>query len=170
MALTYEPIASTTLTNIQGIITFNSIPQTYTDLRIVAVIKPNANPDKFAIRFNNDNSDSYCFINHYGNGTTIGNENNSSGNFKWNVSQYANIAVATYSLITVDIFSYTSTSMFKTGLMTHSGENTVSGGFVARSVGLYKKTNAITTIEVFCDNGQNLDIGSVVTIYGIKAA
>jgi len=35
MAGTYEKIATTTLSSNQGTVTFSSIPQTYTDLRVI---------------------------------------------------------------------------------------------------------------------------------------
>ena len=58
MAATYEPIATTTLGSAASSITFNSIPATYTDLRVVLVGTTTATANCW-LTFNSDGATNY---------------------------------------------------------------------------------------------------------------
>ena len=166
MPATYEPIATTTLGSAASSITFSSIPATYTDLRIsFTCTAANAGED-IALQYNGDTGNNYSFTHLSGSGSAA-----SSGratNFgNWRISH---IGVYTDTVIPitmqVDIFSYAG-STFKTGLSAASGDKNGSG-YVARNVGLWRNTAAITSLTLSCV--ANFSIGSTATLYGIKNA
>lgn len=160
---TYEPIATTTLGSAASSITFNSIPSTYTDLRIVFVGTGSTNDD-FKLRYNGDTGTNYSRTDLYGNGTTASSARAVNGaDIRIGASDGldGNIALAT-----IDIFSYKD-STYKTCLITYSHDKNGSG-YVYRTVGLWSNTAAITTITL--SQGANFATGTTATLYGIKAA
>ena len=166
MTATYDSIATTTLSSAARNITFSSIPNTFTDLRIVWVGRNETTADYVEITFNN-NTSGYSFTSLSGNGSSAG-SNRITSNTKWiaNFPPTAGSSTIPF-MFTVDIFSYAG-STFKTGLMTNSSDFNGSG-LVIRSVGLWQNTNAITSIKL---EGQsdNFAAGTTATLYGIKAA
>ena len=167
MALTYEPIATTTLGSASGNITFNSIPSTYTDLRIVLVQTSTSTAGSSPwIRFNGNTGSNYSQTYSSGTGTTAtsGNVTNFSGIYI--VISGAQTTAPTLSLI--DVFSYAG-STNKT-LLSRSAEDTNGGGQSAINVGLWRNTSAINSVTIFRNGGNFLAAGTICTIYGIKAA
>jgi hypothetical protein len=163
MPSTYEPIATTTLGSVSNTITFSGIPSTYTDLRIVLVGRTSV-PQEGQTMF------------WYYNGSTAGNYSNVilSGNASSPYS--ANFTNASYfrcngfngtypSVISMDIFSYAG-STNKTCLLQVSTEF-YTFGQVQRIVGLWRQTSAITSVTV---EYPEMQVGTMATIYGIKAA
>jgi hypothetical protein len=76
MPTTYDKIATTTLSS-AGVITFTSIPATYTDLVLVL----SATATSFAsvkVRFNSDSATNYSFTNIGGNGSAAESSRGSS--------------------------------------------------------------------------------------------
>ena len=159
MAATYEPIATTTLGS-AATITFSSIPSTYTDLRLVLVTNP-AGSFSTTMRFNTDSSSLYSYTWLQGNGSTASSSAATNDNRFYFDSA---LAGGNMSMFTVDLFSYTG-STYKTFLTTTSEDNNGSGA-VIRSVGLYRSTTAISTINLL----NTYAIGTTATLYGIKAA
>lgn len=164
MPATYEPIATTTLGSAAATITFNSVPSTYTDLRIVLICSSASGSIFPKVIYNNSTAGLYSstFLN--GSGTSA------SSNA---VSGYAYIQLAnngtstTPVLYTLDVFSYAG-STFKTTLITTNEDNNGSGA-VARSVNLYQSTSAISRVDLYT-GGNNFAIGTTATLYGILKA
>jgi hypothetical protein len=163
MPATYEPIATSTVSG-QVSITFSSIPSTYTDLRLV---------------FTGTLSDSTAELGMYWgaltgtpySGTVLQGDGSSATSF--GVSNRDVLYVAnnvfigsTRSLVTADIFSYASTSINKTALITLSNDKNGSGN-IQRQVALKRNTAAISsvTLEVFVGS-----ITGTATLYGILKA
>lgn len=168
MPATYEPIATTTLSSPATQIDFTSIPNTYTDLRIVFVGTTSSTGYVVRVRFNGDSGNNYSST--YIDGTSAG----SAGS-----SRYSNVQRLTagqgftstteLNLVTYDIFSYAG-STNKSTLFTQQQDNNGTGA-VAYNVGLWRNTAAITTIRLFTDDPSvNFITGSRATLYGIKAA
>lgn len=166
MPSTYEPIATTTLGSAASSITFSSIPATYTDLRIVLVTNGVTSGVNAFCRFNSDTGTNYSFTSLYGEGTAAG-SNRSTGSNGMQLDFYYSLDITIPNMITLDIFSYAG-STNKTSLITFS--NNLNGlGSTERGVGLWRSTAAINTILLYM-NGQNFKIGTIATLYGIKAA
>ena len=166
MAKTYEPIATTTLGSAASSITFSSIAATFTDLRLSFTCKAAGPGNDIALQYNGDTGNNYSFTQLSGSGSvpSVG----SNGNFgNWRIS-HIGVYTDTSIPITmqVDIFSYAG-STYKTGLSAASGDKNGSG-YVARNVGLWRNTAAITSLTLSCP--VNFSIGTTATLYGIKAA
>lgn len=154
-------IATYTLTSATSPVIFNSIPGTYTDLRLVVV--PIGATGDCRIRFNNDSSALYSEIYIAGEGSSA-----SSGRYtdatNWTLSAYNTMSPSYPDMRTVDIFSYTG-STYKTGLGTETVDRNGSGS-TARDVLLYRSTSAITRLDVYTV-GDAFQSGSTLTLYGI---
>jgi hypothetical protein len=160
MALTYEPIATTTLATATSSFTFSSIPATYTDLRLVIGWVSGTNP---RIRFNSDTATNYSNTTMYGDST-------SATSYAQNTMDGLNIyayGVSTQPpFYTLDLFSYAG-STYKTCLVTGS-EDKVGSGAAVRQVGLWRSTAAVTSLTVF--GSGNFSVGTNATLYGILKA
>ena len=157
MAITYEPIATTTLGSAAASVTFSSISGAYTDLVIVGA--GSAAADIF-IRFNGDSSALYSYTRMYGNGTTA-----TSDRASGQTSYFLTIGGFSDANFIFQLNNYSNTTTFKTGL-SRSNYSSASVGAIA---GLYRSTAAITSI-LLQSNSSNISVGSTFTLYGIKAA
>jgi len=165
MASTYEKIATTTLGSATSSINFNSIPGTYTDLRVV-LVGIGATSSYPWMRFNNDTASNYSDTYMYGNGTGVVAARNTNIT-AWYMGAWT-LSTVYPSLFTMDIFSYAG-STYKTGLSTGSTEYGGSG-FTDVIVSLWQSTSAITSIKILTSDAVNLNAGTTATLYGIKAA
>jgi len=164
-AQTYVPIATTTLGSNAASYTFNSIPQTYTDLVLVSNLGT-ATSGAFTIRVGNgsvDTGSNYSRTNMYGDGSA-------SHSFNETNQTYTNTGNSTTSIILQDIsyfMNYSNTTTYKSYLNVNGNS---SAGTTQANAYLWRSTAAINTIQVFCANGYNLLAGSTFTLYGILAA
>ncbi len=167
MPATYEPIATTTLGSAASNITFSSIPNTYTDLKIVLVAAGSASEQVY-VQFNGDTGTNYSQTYLQGNGGTA--ESLRQTSVAYIFAGYMADSVYGSSmrgLTTINIFSYAG-STFKTTL-SEGSNNTNGQGLVSRHVGLWRSTSAITSVKLYPSTG-NFTTGTIATIYGIKAA
>lgn len=162
---TYESIATTTLGSAASSITFSSIPNTYTDLRLVLVGRNDSNGNIFT-RLNSDSNSNYSQTNLIGNGSAASSTNQTSQSI-WYLTLGQTTSTTIPFMYTLDIFNYAG-STNKTALITQSADQNGSGA-VMRSVALYRSTSAISTI-LFYVNAMNFTSGFTATLYGIKAA
>jgi hypothetical protein len=162
MPTTYEPIATQILGATAATVTFSSIPQTYTDLILIANPKIESGAINLQCRFNSDTGSNYSFTNLSGDGSQV-------------VSQrYSNVTVAelgaygyidtTFGCTTMTHFmNYSNTSMNKP--IISRGSNANNG--MSLVVNLWRNTAAITSITFITGT---FSVGSTFTLYGIKAA
>jgi hypothetical protein len=171
MAVTYDPIATTTLGSNASNITFSSISSAYTDLRIVLVVKGDSSTNAdLLVQFNSDTANNYSTTALYANGTTT------VASYR-QVSQpyitactilFPNLSRGDYrGLGIVDVFSYAGSTR-KTLLGTGSNDQ-AGAGFVSRQVGLWRSTSAINSIKLYPASGT-FATGDTATIYGILKA
>ena len=169
MATTYEKIATTTLGAGAFDFTLNSIPATYTDLRLVIVGKGDGGeiyPEGYLNGVTTGSLYSNTLL--QGNGASATSGRNSNANrLNLGAPQYPNNT--NFTFITVDLFSYAG-STFKTLLTTVSTDKNGTGG-VARTVSLFRSTSAITSITI-TDGGAAVGwaTGTTATLYGILKA
>lgn len=166
MPATYEPIATVSMAG-TNTATFSSIPNTYTDLKVVIFVK-HISQGILNMRFNGDStSGNYSHTNLRANGTTVAAVRDSStGGLYLNFQQ--NLSDTYFAFATVDIMAYNS-SNFKTSIWTVANDNHTTRGEVCIGAGSWKVTDAITSVSFTVAN-QPYDSGSTATLYGIKAA
>jgi hypothetical protein len=162
MAVTYEPIASTTLGG-SGVITFSSIGSTFTDLRLVIV--STGNMGNIGLRFNSDSGTNYSSTSMRGNGSTASSTRANSQNYAYITNLGTNITAP--ALTTTDIFSYAG-STFKT-MLSQTAADLNGSGETNAFVNLWRSTSAINELSITCNSGVFAS-GTTATLYGIKEA
>ena len=168
MPTTYEPIATTTLGTAASSITFSSISSAYTDLRLVCTALSATGGDTLSCYFNGTTGTTlYSWTRLVGTGTsaTAASQTDSDVLFIAGTSGQSSTTIPI--LGTVDIFSYTG-STYKTSLITDSSDKN-GDGRVARYLGLWRNTSAITSITIK-GSSFNLAAGTTATLYGILKA
>jgi hypothetical protein len=166
MPATYEPITTQTLVSAQSSVSLTSISQAYTDL--VLVITPIVTSSTtFAIRYNGVSTGTpYSSIRVTGDGTSAATSLNSGAN-EVRISYIATSRTTNTSNIIVNIMNYSNSTTNKTSL---ARENCSTEGAGA-AVGMWRSTAAITQIDLIpLSGGTIINTGTVVTLYGIKAA
>lgn len=166
MALTYEPIATQTLSTAVADIYFNSIPQTYTDLILVMTGGCAANAGT-GFRFNNDNgSNNYSSTYAYAGYSGLGSARINSQSYLRN-TYYATWTTGLVHMCIVEILNYSNTTTQKSIISKNNGYSVSS---VEICSGKWTQTSAINSINILTSNGNQYQIGSTFTLYGIKAA
>lgn len=172
MAVTYEAIATQTLSSSQTSMTFSSIPTTYTDLHVViAANEVDANLNGVVMRVGNGSADSssiYSTTYLHGNGSSAGSSSQTgrtSMGLAWNIAPDSTGLKAIHN---VSLMNYSNTTTYKTAICRSNRASQASEAVV----NLWRSTSAINTIEIFTSAGagNQLTTGTIVTIYGIKAA
>ena len=170
MPSTYEPIATTTLGSATGSITFSSISSSYTDLRLVLSCSGVANADSVILQFNSDTGTNYSYTWLLGPGSNPAVSGRASAQSYSRVTPDYGISTAnTPFFVTSDIFSYsgsTKKALLSLGSIDLNGVN----GNTVRTAGLWNSSSAIDTIKIFTSGSNNLNAGTIATLYGIKAA
>ena len=157
MAITYEPIATTTLGTSASSVTFSTIPGTYTDL-VLVVAGTSAATNGNEMQFNGDTGNNYSFTLLYGTGSAAVSSRNSNISFA-----YAGRTNTNQSVSITQIMNYANTTTYKT-VLTRASSN---GDIVMANVSTWRSTSAITSL-VYA--GATFNSGPVFTLYGIKAA
>jgi hypothetical protein len=168
MAITYEPISTTTLGSAAANVTFSSISGSYTDLVLtVAKLTATASSPYLCFQFNSDTGTNYSSTILEGSGSSA-----SSNRWTSETQIYTgyNVASGTTSdgMVITNFQDYSNATTYKTSLTRTA---ILNGSFPGTGaiVGLWRSTNAITSIKVFQNSG-NLNSGCVFTLYGIKEA
>lgn len=164
MPKTYEPIATQTLGSAAATVTFSSIPSTYTDLVLVVSTQHTAASD-LLFRVGNGSIDtgtnySNTFI--YGAATTAASSRATSAS---SIGIGYTDSTSEFDIVKLNLQNYANTTTNKT-ILNRSGN---ASTLVYASVGLWRSTSAINTIQIFPSTG-NLNTNSTFSLYGIKAA
>lgn len=166
MAVTYEPLATTTLSSAAADLTFSSISGSYTDLVLIcSVLGTSGVTSNVVARVNSDTGSNYSSTYLYGTGSTAasGRQTNSTHIF---IAQLSSYAVTNQPMpIIVNFQDYSNTNTYKTILCRGNS----AGTDVMTDVGLWRSTSAINSITIKFDVG-NLQSGTTATLYGIKEA
>ena len=170
MPITYEVIGTPqTLTSSSALVSFASLPQTYTDI-IAVVVGQNttlttAMTDQCSLNGDVGNNYSFTAIS-WGSSTPTtsrGTSNNGMnlGTF-WNTSR---------SVAIINYMNYSQSNTYKT-VLTKSFTLGGSGTTLETIVGLWRNTAAITQINFKQAIGESglYDVGTTFTLYGVKAA
>lgn len=165
--VTYEMITNTTLGSNQSSIDLTSIPQTYTDLRVVLRTQTSTQSG-VTYRYNGNTgsiySSKYC-------GTLGSSITPAAAAAATSAKAVGSVgtgvgAAPTWALTTLDIMSYANTSFQKTTLQTDSNAaNGSTEGQVLFWSMLFASTAAISSITFI----GSFATGTSVSLYGIKA-
>ena len=154
-------IATTTLGSANVNIDFTSIPNTYTDLRIVLTARITSGGNAW-MQFNGDTGANYSFTRIYGDGSSAASDRG-TGYSRFQLST-GSVSPTIPQLFTVDIFSYAG-STNKT-ILVESSQDTNGAGNVTRWVELWRNTSAITSIKLIALS-DTFTSGTTATLYGI---
>ena len=145
-----------------------TIPQTYTDLKVVISSRNTDIYNEIHFRFNGDTGNNYSGRNIYGNGSTA------VSSFSSSISSLQNLTVESVSGQTASTFgntelyipNYTS-SNYKSISADGVQENNAPSAQAMLGAGLWANTAAITTITAFPSIGTFAE-GSTFYLYGIS--
>lgn len=163
--VTYEPIATQTLSTSAASVTFSSISQSYTDLIIVVSgnnASGGATGSSITVGNNSlDTGSNYSMTELYGDGT-------SAASYRDTNKTYLNILLSGSASITstiIQCMDYSNTTTRKTFL----SRSNLPSDAIRFAVGLWRSTSAINIINIAPYTGSWAS-GSTFTLYGIAAA
>lgn len=170
LANSYESIASTTVgAGGASSVIFNSIPNTYQHLQVRYSVRSSfaAGSDIVLARANADSGNNYAAHRIYGDGSTAAAQAFTPQTYFLGpdcpaASSGANI----FGIGIMDYLDFANTNKNKT-MRALGGRDESGSGYVWLNSGLWINTGAITSLTVFCGNG-NLVQNSIVSLYGIK--
>jgi hypothetical protein len=158
---TYTPIQTQTLVSDAANINLNSIPSTYTDLRIVLSGKFSASQTLW-LQFNGDTSSNYSYTRIFANGSAVSSYRESS----ITQGKLASVSSTNFGITLIDIQNYANTTTYKTALCRGNSDQ-----YVSAYVTLWRKTpEAITSIKLGGEDAGDFKAGTTVTLYGIANA
>lgn len=166
-AVTYEPIKTYTTTAATSSYTFTSIPTTYTDLVVVIGGTGDSNGYLY-IQVGNgsvDTGSNYSRTYMSGNGSSASSarSTNEVGFFM----DAGNGSSSTPSDTVFSIMNYSNTTTYKTMLL-RAYSYLAPGPYAG--VYLWRGTSAIDTLKINASSGTSIQTGTVISLYGIKAA
>lgn len=163
----FESIETAVGTGSSGVVTFNNIPSIYQHLQIRWISKSTSTGSYNWLQFNGDTSALYANHYIYGDGSSrfAGAE---APNDKINLfgSSVTSSATDVYASHIVDILDYRNTGKFKT-VRALGGQDSNGSGVFFLSSGLWRSTNAITSITIAA-NSHNFTTLSQFALYGIR--
>lgn len=169
MAVTYEPIYTTTLGSAQSSVTLNSFSG-YTDLVLVSNMRSTSSGNQeFQINFNSDTGSNYSYTRLAGDGSSAFSDRGSNRTYiDGGYMPGSNSTSGVFGLNICSIMNYSNSTTYKTAIYRWNDAGAVNA-YAAAEVALWRSTSAITSITLKMSSG-NLDIGSTFTLYGILAA
>lgn len=171
MAVTYVPIASTTLSSNNTTVNFSSIPQTYKDLVLHISVRSNYSAADMRFRINGNTGSIYSRTYMLANEATTSStrytgtagNNVMSGNFN-NTSTTSNI----FTPIEIYIPSYTSNVEKPSSTFGTCSNNGSTLQYIYTEANLAQDTNPITSITLIDTFSTGFLAGSSFYLYGIN--
>lgn len=160
----YKSIMSIVLGSTASTVTFNNIPQTYSDIILVANFGRSAADTGSWFRVNNDSGTNYCTTNISGTGTSA----ISGKDFSVNVGRYFRSLSnqTTNNSIIMDFMNYANPNIYKT-ILTRGGTSAGTGSGTEANVNVWRSTSPITSISLITSTGT-YSSGSVFNLYGLS--
>jgi hypothetical protein len=171
MAVTYNQIATSTITGNPTTFTLSSIPSGYTDLRLILFTGANSTAEPMTIYFNGVNTGTqygWQVLRKDSSATFTTSKNINQATFT--TTQNLNAALP-YNLFMMDLFNYTDTASAKQVQWSLGQTNAASPSATQTSIvsGQWSSTSAITSITVGKATGGFYN-PSVISLYGILRA
>lgn len=177
---TYTPIARTTLSSAAATVTFSSISGSYTDLVLVATTRADTstfnNMNFPLVQLNGDTGNNYSNTTLYSRNTGGGWSALSAQSSNTNGINSGGIATSSFgsnifSTYIVNVMNYANTTTNKTVIArVGTGGDLTSMDGTSANVGMWRNTNAITSLSISASSSGNFVLGSTFTLYGIAAA
>lgn len=167
MPVTYNLIASNTLTSSAASVTFSAIPNTYTDLVLrLSGRSDSAGSKDLLLEFNGSSSALGSYVSVYGNGSTA-QSLISSGQIFVRVGDIPPNTFTSNSFSSAEIYLPSYTVAANKPLSSFSAtENNATQARIDAYAGLWSSTTAITQLRVYLNTG-NFVSGSSFFLYGI---
>lgn len=162
---TYEPYSTVTVSADTSSVTFSNISGSFTDLIVIGAYKFSSSSVNLQLQYNNDtNSSNYVDLSIYQDDaansiTTEGQTANHIRCGNWSTTLTGDVSVTR-----IDIQNYANTTTYKPCYIRWG-----MADYHLIRVGMWKSTNAITSIKLFPGSGD-IKSGSKFTLYGITAA
>lgn len=156
---TYVALASTTLTGTASSIDFTSISSAYTDLILVCFIQDSGGASY--IRINGDSGSNYSRNIVYGSGSSAAAYRDSGTTIPAGGQASPNFAPQIFHFM-----NYSNTGIYKTVLYRQNE----AANFISAGVSTWRSTSAINQITLNATSANSLQVGTQVSLYGIKAA
>jgi hypothetical protein len=172
MTIAMQPIYTQTVTgSTVGVVTFNSIPQTFTDLQVVISARTNRSnfgADNITMQCNGDASSLYSSTFLYGNGGSVAaGRTSAQGSFRDFILVNGGTATTNaFGTAQVYVPNYVGAN-FKSFVAEGVSEDNITTGLQWPAAGLYRSTNAITSLSFAPQNTNYFIAGSTFSIYGI---
>lgn len=164
MAATYEPIATTTLSNgTTQSVTFSSISGSYTDLVLVCSASNATSARNLLLRLNSDTGTNYSNTRIFGDGSAAYSDRDTSTTYMY-IGINGN-STTDFTTHIINLQNYSNSTTYKTAI----ARSSYATAYVDSYVGLWRNTSAITSIEI-TTGAVNWRSGSTFTLYGITAA
>ena len=151
-------------------VTFSSIPSTFTHLQLRGITRTDraATGDQLRVQVNADTGSNYSWHRLEGDGSSANSGNGTSTTFMALPSPTGSTTTANvFGVAIIDVLDYLNTNKNKTfrGL---GGWESNTEGFVQFQSGLWRNTNAITSIKIYAIG--NFSQYTTFALYGIKGA
>jgi hypothetical protein len=156
---TYVALATTTLASASASVTFSSIPATYRDLVLIASGATTTSDTIIKMNFNNDTTDSYSYVQMYGETGGAGSDSNTLENIFAVMGGTGGIGTVIYN-----IMDYSS-DKHKTVL---ARENALAISWTGARASRWPQTTAINEIDLTPRSG-NFAVGCTFSLFGIEA-
>jgi hypothetical protein len=167
MANTFTLISSVTVGTAVETLTIDSIPQTYTDLKLVISLRNTLNGDYWfgGLKFNNSSSNFTVKV-LQAEGSSVSSQSLSQGGVFGNGPTSTS---NTFSNVEIYIPNYTSAN-YKSYSIDSVAENNATGSILAIHAGLWSDTSAITSLTIYPAyyGTSNIVANTTAYLYGIS--
>jgi hypothetical protein len=169
---TYVPLDKVTVSGSSTTtVTFNSIPQDYASLIIVADYATSSAGAQTVFYYNGTTSGTpYSSTELYGTGSgSPASYHFVNQNYIWLSNAVGSGSTLGQTNLTIDIVNYANTSTFKTALSRQNSQSGTYPGVVANS-SVWRSTSAITSVSIKADIYSTTFVsGSTFSLYGVRA-
>jgi hypothetical protein len=152
-------------------VTFNNIPQGFTDLKIVISTRSSSSEiyDGCLMQINGTSGNLYSTTGLQGNGTTVYSARNFGGGAVNYLDGVGNGATAsTFGNVEIYIPNYTGGN-YKTIQQDVAPENNATLNYLTLASSMWRSANPITSVTFFCSGGFTFLQNSTFTLYGVSA-
>ena len=169
MSVFLQPIYTQTVgASPVSFINFNSIPQTFTDLKLVISSRSNLSAlyDFMYIRFSGDTASNYSNTRIQGDGAASSSANQSSITASYFAMSAAATATSnTFSNLEMYLPNYTGAN-YKQIVTDSVTENNATNAYETMWAGLWRNTSAVSSMSIVCNTGSFVQY-STFSLYGV---